>query len=88
MKVSVCKDSLSVAQFFDFISRRAVLNSDRMAMCINGRKLIVTRIRPIGNTSLRNGKMKEITDDQGKQVQQLAALERVMKKQERDTRAE
>ena len=59
-----------------------------MAMCINGRKLIVTRIRPIGSTSLRNGKMKEITDDQGKQVQQLAALERVMKKQERDTRAE
>jgi hypothetical protein len=36
----------------------------------------------------RNGKMKEIADDQGKQVQQLAALERVMKKQERETRAE
>lgn len=32
--------------------------------------------------------MKEIADDQGKQVQQLAALERVMKKQERETRAE
>ena len=32
--------------------------------------------------------MKEISDDQGKQVQQLAALERVMKKQERETRAE
>ena len=62
------------------------LNSDRMVMWINSRELI--RIRPIHKPSLRNGKMKEITDDQGKQVQQLAALERVMKKQERDTRAE
>ena len=32
--------------------------------------------------------MKEIADDQGQPVQQLAALERVMKKQERETRAE
>eukprot|EP00438_Fugacium_kawagutii_P001079 Skav236102 [mRNA] locus=scaffold1166:254884:263708:+ [translate_table: standard] len=44
------------------------------------------RLERLLGALLWNGKMKEIADDQGKQVQQLAALERVMKKQERETR--
>jgi len=59
---------------------------EQLEFLMQATEMLKRRLREM--TKSQNGKMKEITDDQGKQVQQLAALERVMKKQERDTRAE
>lgn len=59
---------------------------EQLEFLMQATEMLKRRLREM--TKNQNGKMKEIADDQGKQVQQLAALERVMKKQERETRAE
>ncbi|CAK9115856.1 unnamed protein product [Durusdinium trenchii] len=59
---------------------------EQLEFLMQATEMLKRRLREMSKH--QNGKMKEISDDQGRQVQQLAALERVMKRQDRETRAE
>ncbi|CAE7507025.1 unnamed protein product [Symbiodinium sp. CCMP2592] len=75
----------AVDQRFDALSQQGGHFKEQLEFLMQATDMLKRRLREV--TKNQTGKMKELADDQDKHVQQLAAVERVLKKQERDVRA-
>jgi len=70
---------------FTSLSQQGNQFKEQLEFLMQATDMLKRRLREVSKN--QTGKMKELADDQDKHVNQLAAVERMLKKQERDVRA-